>query len=46
MEVSDQFHALDTQWIRGWVGLRTGLEVVEKRKILPLPGIETKPSST
>jgi hypothetical protein len=27
-------------WIRGWVGPRTGLDVVEKRNILPLPGIQ------
>jgi hypothetical protein len=29
-----------TYWIGGWVGLRTGLDVVEKRNILPLPGIQ------
>jgi hypothetical protein len=29
----------------GWVGLRTGLDVVEKRNILPLPGIQRRPSS-
>jgi hypothetical protein len=29
-----------THWIGGWVGSRTGLEGTEKRKILPLPGIE------
>jgi hypothetical protein len=27
------------------VGPRTGLDAVEKRKILPLPGIEPRPSS-
>jgi hypothetical protein len=32
-----------TQWIRGWVGLRAGLEDVEKRQFLPLPGIELRP---
>jgi hypothetical protein len=29
-----------TQWIGGWVGLRTGLDDAEKRKIWPLPGLE------
>jgi hypothetical protein len=28
-----------THWI-GWVGPRTGLDDVEKRKILTLPGLE------
>jgi hypothetical protein len=28
-----------------WVGLRAGLDAVEKRKILPPPGIEPGPSS-
>jgi hypothetical protein len=27
-------------WIRGWVGPRAGLDDVEKRKVLPLPGLE------
>jgi hypothetical protein len=27
----------------GWVGLRTGLDDVERRKILPLPGLELRP---
>jgi hypothetical protein len=27
-------------WIGGWVGPRTGVDDVEKRKILPLPGLE------
>jgi hypothetical protein len=26
--------------VGGWVGPRTGLDVVEKRNILPLPGIQ------
>jgi hypothetical protein len=34
-----------SQWIGGWVGPRAGLNAVEKRKILPLPEIETQPSS-
>jgi hypothetical protein len=32
--------ALGTHWIGGWVGPKVGLNIVEKRKILPLPGIE------
>jgi hypothetical protein len=50
MEVSDQLHApttlllekisIGTHWIGGWVGPRSGLGAVEKRKILHLPGIE------
>jgi hypothetical protein len=35
--------ASDTQWIGGWVGPITGLDNVEKRKILPLRGLELKP---
>jgi hypothetical protein len=31
---------LVTQSIGGWVGPRAGLDAVEKRKILPLSGIE------
>jgi hypothetical protein len=30
-----------THWIRGWVGPRTGLDDVEKRKFLTLPGLGT-----
>jgi hypothetical protein len=26
--------SLGTHWVEGWVGLRTGLDAVEKRKIL------------
>jgi hypothetical protein len=29
-----------THWIGGWVGLRAGLDDVEKRKFLTLPGLE------
>jgi hypothetical protein len=29
-------------WIGDWVGPRTGLDDVEKRKILPLPGLELR----
>jgi hypothetical protein len=29
-----------TYWIGGWVGPKTGLDDVERRKILPLPGLE------
>jgi hypothetical protein len=36
---------LGTHWIGGWVGPKTGLNVVEKRNILPLPGIKHRLSS-
>jgi hypothetical protein len=32
--------APSTHWIGGWVGPRTSLDDVEKRKILPLPGLK------
>jgi hypothetical protein len=32
-----------THWIGGWVCLRTGLDDVEKRKFLTLPGLELRP---
>jgi hypothetical protein len=31
-------------WMRSWLGLRPGLDAVENRKILPLPGIEPRSS--
>jgi hypothetical protein len=31
-----------THWIGGWVGPRTGLDDVEKRKFLTLPGFEIR----
>jgi hypothetical protein len=34
-----------THWIGGWVGLRIGLNAIEERKILALPGIESRLSS-
>jgi hypothetical protein len=34
-----------THWIGGWVGPKTGLDVVDKRNILPLPGIQPRLSS-
>jgi hypothetical protein len=34
-----------THWIEGWVGPRASLDVVEKKKILPLLGSEPRPSS-
>jgi hypothetical protein len=34
-----------THWIGGWVGPRTGLDFVEKRNVLPLPGIQPRLSS-
>jgi hypothetical protein len=53
MEVSGQLHAPaalppgetapGTQWIGGWVGPRAGLDDVEKRKFLTLPGLELRP---
>jgi hypothetical protein len=33
-----------THWIGGWVGFRAGLDDVEKRKFLTLPGLELRPS--
>jgi hypothetical protein len=30
-------------WIGGWVGPRAGLDDVEKRKFLTLPGLEYRP---
>jgi hypothetical protein len=33
-----------THWIGGWVDLRFGLDTVQKRKILPLSGIEPRSS--
>jgi hypothetical protein len=38
--------APDTRCIGGCVGPGTGLDVVEKRNILPLPGIQTHLSTT
>jgi hypothetical protein len=32
-----------TYWIRGWVGPRAGLDEVENRKFLALPGLELRP---
>jgi hypothetical protein len=52
MEVSDQLHARphysrervpSSHWIGGWVGLRAGLDDVEKRKFLHLSGLEIRP---
>jgi hypothetical protein len=50
LEVSDQLHspaslppaerAPDVRWIGGWVDPRAGLDDVEKRKFLTLPGLE------
>jgi hypothetical protein len=36
---------LDTNWIGSWVGPTAGLDVVEERKNLSLPGLEPRPSS-
>jgi hypothetical protein len=32
-----------THWIGGWVGPRTGLDAMQRRKILPSPGLELRP---
>jgi hypothetical protein len=32
-----------THWIGGWVGPRDGLDDVEERKFLTLPGLELRP---
>jgi hypothetical protein len=32
-----------THWIRGWLDRRAGLDDVEKRKFLTLPGLELRP---
>jgi hypothetical protein len=55
MEVSGQLKLPDhltsgerapyIRWVRGWVGLITGLDAVRQRNFLPLPGIETRPFS-
>jgi hypothetical protein len=55
MEVSSQLHASatlspgkrahNTLWIGGCVSPKAGLDATEKRKILPLLGIEPQPSS-
>jgi hypothetical protein len=42
MEMSGQLHA-PAAWIGGWVDLRAGLDDVEKRKSLNLPGLEPQP---
>jgi hypothetical protein len=55
MEVSGQLHApaalprgertRGTHWIGDWMDPRADLDVVEKRKILLVPGIEPRPSN-
>jgi hypothetical protein len=35
--------ATGTHWIGGWVGRRAGLDDVEKRKFLTIPGLELRP---
>jgi hypothetical protein len=35
--------ACSAHWIRGWVGSRTGLHDVEKRKFFPPPALELRP---
>jgi hypothetical protein len=36
--------ALGSHWIGGWVDLRAGLDIAEKRKFLTLPETELRPS--
>jgi hypothetical protein len=53
MKVSGQLHAPaalprgkkspGTHWIGGWVDPRAGLDDVEKRKFLTLPGLKPRP---
>jgi hypothetical protein len=55
MEASSQLHTpaalplgkqpLNTHWTGDWVGPRANLDILEKRKIFPLPGIEHRLSS-
>lgn len=33
-------------WIGSWTGPITGLDIMEKRKIVPVPGIKLRPSSS
>jgi hypothetical protein len=33
----------DIHWIGGWVGPRTGLDEMERRKFFTLPGLELRP---
>jgi hypothetical protein len=35
--------AAGTLWIGGWVGPRTGMDAVEKRKFFPVSGLELQP---
>jgi hypothetical protein len=32
-----------TPWIGGWMGPKTGMNYLEKRKFLTLPGLEPRP---
>jgi hypothetical protein len=45
LEVSGQLHspAYGTHWIGGWVDPRAGLDDVEKRKFMTLPGFQLRP---
>jgi hypothetical protein len=36
---------VDSHWTGGWLGPRTGLDDVERRKILHLPGFKLQPFS-
>jgi hypothetical protein len=35
--------ASDTHWVTGWMGPGVGMDDVEKRKFLTLPGLELRP---
>jgi hypothetical protein len=54
MKVSGQFHAAadlfleivgGSRLVGGWLDLRVGLDILTKRKIRPVPGIEPRLSS-
>jgi hypothetical protein len=40
---SPEERAPGTHWTGGWVSPRTGLDDVEGREILPLPGLKLRP---
>jgi hypothetical protein len=37
--------ARDSHWLRGWLNPEAGLDDVDKRKFLTLPGLELRPPS-
>jgi hypothetical protein len=44
--ITPRERAPGTHWIGGWVDPRAGLDDVEKRKFLTLPGLELRPLSS